>query len=429
MARNQIDRLNEVGRIVSSFNYIFDLSLLLEKILTSARVLTKCEAGTIYLLRGRKLIFAHSQNDYLDRMIDDPTELPYFNRNLEVDRRTLAGYVALEREILTINDTSSIDPMAPYQHFTGFDNESSYVCQAIMTLPLATAGNEPLGVLQLINPLGDDGLLTCFSDEDEQILSFYAGFAALAMEKSMTMSSAVIHNVEIVSSHDPLETRAHAMRVAALSTAIYERWSEKRAISEEERTHSMNLLPLAAMLHDVGKIYVPKSVLTKPARLDQKERTLMENHVLAGARMYADPFTPLDEITLKVILDHHERWDGQGYPGWVDLNTGHPLAGRAGEDGRIVGKKGQEISIFGRIVAVADVYDALSGRRYYKEAFDQALALQIMEQESGHHFDPEVVEAFLGVKSILNKIKNQYPDPPLEANSPLKTVKPTPSEI
>jgi HD-GYP domain-containing protein (c-di-GMP phosphodiesterase class II) len=412
MARNQIDRLNEVGRMVSSFNYIFDLNLLLEKILTSARVLTKSEAGTIYLLRGRKLLFAQSQNDYLDRMIDDPTELPYFNRNLEVDRTTLAGYVALERESLTINDTTSIDPNAPYQHFTGFDDESSYVCQAIMTLPLGTIGNEPLGVLQLINPLGEDGLLTCFREEDERILGFYCGFAALAMEKSMTMSSAVTHNVEIISSQDPLETRAHAMRVAALSTAIYDHWSSKRGVPEEERIHSLNLLPLAAMLHDVGKIYVPKSVITKPARLDPKERQIMESHVLAGARMYANPWTPLDEITEKVILDHHERWDGQGYPGWVDVATGQSLPGRAGEDGRILGKKGEEISIFGRVVAVADVYDALSGWRYYKEPFDQALALQIMEQESGHHFDPEVVESFLSVKSILNKIKNQYPQPP-----------------
>jgi HD-GYP domain-containing protein (c-di-GMP phosphodiesterase class II) len=177
------------------------------------------------------------------------------------------------------------------------------------------------------------------------------------------------------------------------------------------------------MLHDVGKIYVPKSVLTKPARLDSKERAIMEGHVLAGARMYSDPWTPLDEITLRVILDHHERWDGQGYPGWVDLTTGQPLPGHAGEDGRILGKKGEEISIFGRIVAVADVYDALSGRRYYKEAFDQVLALQIMEQESGHHFDPEVVEAFLAVKSILNKIKNQYPDPPDDPNKPLVSAK------
>jgi HD-GYP domain-containing protein (c-di-GMP phosphodiesterase class II) len=225
------------------------------------------------------------------------------------------------------------------------------------------------------------------------------------------MSSAVTHNVEIISSQDPQETRAHAMRVAALATAIYDHWSLKKAINEEERIHSINLLPLAAMLHDVGKIYVPKSVLAKPARLDPAERSVMESHVLAGARMYAHPWTPLDEITQRVILDHHEHWDGQGYPGWVDLETGKPLSGRTAADGRVTGKKGEEISIFGRVVAVADVYDALSSRKVYKEAFDQPLAIQIMEQESGHHFDPEVVESFTAVKSILNKIKNQYPDP------------------
>ncbi|MDR1578130.1 MAG: HD domain-containing protein [Deltaproteobacteria bacterium] len=419
MAKNHVDRLNEVGRMVSNFNSVFDLARLMEKILTSARTLTKCEAGTIYLLRGGKLVFAQSQNDYLDRIVDDPTGLPFFNRNMEVSRSTLSGYVALERKPLTINDTSSIHPGAPYQHFTGFDNESSYVCQAIMTLPLATDDNEPLGVLQLINPLGEDGLLTCFSEDDERILSFYCGFAAQAMEKSMTMNSAISHNVEIISSQDPLETRAHATRVATLATAIYRHWSSKRGVNEDKRLRVLNLLPFAAMLHDVGKIYVPKSVLTKPGRLDQRERAIMEGHVLAGARMYVDSFTPLDEITREVILDHHERWDGQGYPGWVDVATGAPLPEKSGPDGRIMGKKGEEISLYGRIVAVADVYDALSNRRAYKEAFDQTLAIQIMEQESGRHFDPEVVESFLAVKSILNRIKNLYPDPPYEPPKPV----------
>jgi HD-GYP domain-containing protein (c-di-GMP phosphodiesterase class II) len=386
--------------------------------------MTKCEAGTIYLLWDRKLVFAKSQNDYLNRIIDDPTELPFYNRNLEVDRTTLAGYVALERKCLTINDTSSINPDSPYQHFTGFDNESSYVCQAIMTIPLANVGSEPLGVLQLINPLGEDGLLTCFSDDDEKVLSFYASYAALAIEKALTMSSAISHSVDIVSVQDPQETLAHAQRVGALATAIYEHWSETHNIPEEERLYVINLMPLAAMLHDVGKIHIPKDILNKPARLDPQERAIMEGHVLAGARMFAQPKTALDEMTQHIILDHHERWDGQGYPGWVEMYTGIPAEGHVGPEGQILGKRAEEISIFGRIVAVADVYDALSNRKTYKEAFDQTLALQIMEQESGHHFDPEVIESFMAVKPILNKIKNQYPEP-TAANpvnpEPLKT--------
>jgi HD-GYP domain-containing protein (c-di-GMP phosphodiesterase class II) len=406
LAKNQVDRLNEVGRLVSNFNNVFDLAQLLEKILASARALTKCEAGTIYLARAGRLVFAQSQNDYLDRIVNDPSDLPFFNRDIEINRSTLAGYVALERRPLTINDTSSIHPEAPYQHFTGFDSESSYVCQAIMTLPLSTSGSDPLGVLQLINPLGDDGLLTCFSDEDERILTFFGDFAAQAIEKSLTMGSAITHNVEIISSQDPLETRAHATRVATIATAIYDHWSKKHGVKEETRLRALNLLPLAAMLHDVGKIYVPKRVLTKPGRLDPKERILMENHVIAGAKMYGDAFTPLDEIIRSIILDHHERWDGQGYPGRAAGSDEMPKL--------IQGKKGEEISLFGRIVAVADVYDALSNYRTYKKAFDQTLALQIIEQESGRHFDPQVVESFMAIKPQLNRIKAQYPDPPLE---------------
>jgi response regulator RpfG family c-di-GMP phosphodiesterase len=142
----------------------------------------------------------------------------------------------------------------------------------------------------------------------------------------------------------------------------------------------------------------------------------MEGHVLIGARLFRKARTPLDRLTYQIILDHHERWDGQGYPGWVDVETGLPLPGKAGPGGRVMGKRGEEISIFGRILAVADVYDALVSRKTYKDSFDESLSIQIMEQESGHHFDPEVVASLIARRNVLRKIHDRFPDT-LEAST------------
>jgi HD-GYP domain-containing protein (c-di-GMP phosphodiesterase class II) len=405
------DRDRLAGRLAAALNELTDVDLLLDRILSDARSLVAAEAGSVYLKSGEDaLVLAICQNSYLERIVGGRGELPFLNYIIKLDRGSLAGYSVLEGEPLVVDNTLDIDPDAPYQHNTAIDNSTNYVSQAVMTLPLISAPGETLGAIQLINPLDEGFRVKRFTGEDLAAESFYVGIAAKALAKSMMFRSMAVRSVEVVSAHDPQETPAHAQRVACVATELYEHWAARRSVPEGERLRILDMLPLAAMLHDVGKMSVPTAVLTKPGRLDLRERALMEAHVLIGARLYRKARTPLDRLTFQVILDHHERWDGQGYPGWVDIDTGQPLPGRAGPGGRVQGKRGGEISIYGRILAVADVFDALVSRKTYKDSFDESLSIQIMEQESGHHFDPEVVESLIARRNVLRKIQERFPD-------------------
>jgi len=107
---------------------------------------------------------------------------------------------------------------------------------------------------------------------------------------------------------------------------------------------------------------------------------------------------------------HHERWDGMGYPGYINIETGKPISGYENDNGRARGKKGDEIPLFGRIVALADVYDALISKRSYKEPWDEEIVLKILREEKGKHFDPEIVDSFFEVHDVIKSITSRYPD-------------------
>jgi putative two-component system response regulator len=169
--------------------------------------------------------------------------------------------------------------------------------------------------------------------------------------------------------HDD-DTGQHTLRVADLSVAI------ARAIGMPEA--ELELLRLAAPLHDVGKIAISDVVLRKRGKLTVDEFEQVKTHTTTGAQMLAGSPFELLALAEQTALTHHEHWDGSGYP-----------AGLAGE----------AIPITGRIVAVADVYDALTHSRPYKEAWSAADAVSELTSQAGRHFDPIVVDAFLGAHS------------------------------
>jgi response regulator RpfG family c-di-GMP phosphodiesterase len=167
---------------------------------------------------------------------------------------------------------------------------------------------------------------------------------------------------------------------------------------------------MAAMLHDAGKIAISDLILKKPGRLDESEFDTMKQHTVLGARLFSDRQSDFDEAAAEVALNHHERWDGNGYPGYVDVLTGRAEKGKAQSDGNPMGKKGEQIPLYGRIVALADVYDALSSARVYKDAWDESKVLDTIESESGRHFDPELVEIFFSSLDFLRAIQRRYRD-------------------
>ena len=176
------------------------------------------------------------------------------------------------------------------------------------------------------------------------------------------------------------ETGEHIQRIGKLS--------ERLALEIGWNRGEAEILRHASVMHDVGKIGLPDSVLLKPGALDSDEWDLVKSHTTAGAAILAGSLNPLVQMAEEIALTHHERWDGSGYP-----------AGLAGE----------QIPLAGRICAVVDVYDALLSQRVYKQAWSHAQALEALRRGSGSQFDPALVEAFLRLEGELEREARALP--------------------
>lgn len=141
-------------------------------------------------------------------------------------------------------------------------------------------------------------------------------------------------------------------------------------------------------LHDIGKLGVPDEILFKPGQLSDKERKIMQNHASIGYRMLSHSECDILKAAAIIALQHHEKWDGTGYP---------------------QGLKGEAIHVYGRIVALADVFDALISSRVYKDAWEMTQVVAWIRQQSGRHFDPAVVAAFLATQDEFVAIGRRHP--------------------
>lgn len=159
--------------------------------------------------------------------------------------------------------------------------------------------------------------------------------------------------------------------------------------------HRVEILRYAAPMHDVGKIGVPDAILVKAGKLSPEEWKVMQQHTLIGARILSGSPSELLQVGEVIALSHHERWDGKGYP--------H-------------GRRGEDIPLEGRLCAVADVFDALTTDRPYRTALPTSKALQMMRDERGKHFDPDVLDTFFQcvpqVEEIRDRVRDS--DPPRE---------------
>lgn len=185
------------------------------------------------------------------------------------------------------------------------------------------------------------------------------------------------------------ETGNHVLRIRSYSAAL----AREMGMSGDE----VGKLYVASSMHDVGKIGIPDHILLKPGRLDVEELATMKTHSLIGARILADAESPMLQVAQVVARSHHEKWDGSGYPD---------------------GLKGDAIPLEGRIVALADVWDALTTRRCYKPAFSLESSKDIIFKSSGTHFDPDVVSAFRRVQEEFHDIFAEFRDEAAVAEHP-----------
>ncbi|MBN2709687.1 MAG: HD domain-containing protein [Calditrichaceae bacterium] len=405
--KQKLNRLIQFGVEISE---IADLDLLLEKVLSEARSLLNADAGSIYIKEENMLKFSHAQNATLQKKLEEGKKLIYTTFSMPINNHSIAGFVANNGEPLNIPDAYKISSKFPYSFDGSYDKLSGYHTGSMLTVPLKNNRGMIIGVLQLINAQDDKGEIIPFNEEDEPIVKHFAIYAANAIERAQMTRMTIMRMISMAELRDPKETGPHVNRVAAYAVELYEAYAKKKGISQKDIDKSRDSLRLAAMLHDVGKVAISDMILKKPSRFTFDEYEIMKKHTIYGARLFKDARSEFDELSAEVALNHHERWDGAGYPGYIDLETGKPIEGHTDNDGNPLGKKGEEIPLFGRIVALADVYDALSCRRVYKEAWDEKKIFDTLADERGKHFDPEIVDVFFGIIDQIHAISKRYPD-------------------
>jgi putative two-component system response regulator len=203
-----------------------------------------------------------------------------------------------------------------------------------------------------------------------------------------------IHCMASLAETRDLETGKHIRRTQTYVRILAERLQDHPRFESYLDRQRIDLIYNAAPLHDIGKVGVPDRVLLKPGKLDSEEWMEMRRHAEYGLRAIENAEkelgdTPLLDVAKAIAYSHHERWDGTGYP---------------------LGLKGDEIPISGRLMAVADVYDALISKRVYKDAFPHEVAVEIIREERGTHFDPDITDAFLELEQEFKHIAEELKD-------------------
>jgi putative two-component system response regulator len=200
-----------------------------------------------------------------------------------------------------------------------------------------------------------------------------------ALDKLQESSLETIYRLSIASEYKDEDTGAHIKRMSLYSAAI------AREMKLDDNI--VRLILYSSPMHDVGKIGIPDLILLKPGKLDGTEWKIMMQHTNIGAGILKESEAEFIRMGEQIARSHHEKWDGTGYPD---------------------GLKGTEIPVVCRITAIADVFDALTSRRPYKEPFSIEKSMSIIMEGRGSHFDPDVLDAFIAVKDEILSIKDQF---------------------
>jgi HD-GYP domain-containing protein (c-di-GMP phosphodiesterase class II) len=405
--KEKLEALTDLGIVL---NQVKDLDILMEEILTEARRFVNADAGSIYIRHDNQLRFTYTQNATFQKRLPKGEKLIYSTFTIPADKSSIAGYSAITGKTLNIPDVYELDGTVPYSFSRRFDETSGYRTHSVLAIPLKTMRGEVIGVLQIINAQDEQEHIVPFSDDDERMMVHFASMATVALERAQMTRTLILRMIRMAELRDPKETGAHVNRVGSYAVEIYERWAREKGVAEEEIQAKRDVLRMAAMLHDVGKVAIADQILKKPARLTDEEYDIMKQHTIYGARLFADIRSDFDEAAAEVALNHHEWWNGRGYPGRIDLSTTVAGLNNLAGDVKPAGKEREEIPLFGRIVAIADVYDALASKRSYKEAWDEADILKTMEEAGGTQFDPELIRVFFSSFDVIRSIRERYPD-------------------
>lgn len=290
----------------------------------------------------------------------------------------IIGHVIESGEIRVVND-SKLDPYyePEVDEILGFKNISSIYS------PLKHSNNTVFGAIQVINKKSQN----CFDDEDDEMLLFVSLYCEEALtsyifeDELLEMQNDIVFLLAELGESRSKETAMHVKRVSAMCEYL------AKLLGFEQK--DLTLIKLASPLHDIGKVGIPDCILQKPGRLDDNEFNQMKNHTLIGHRTLANLQRNLLKAADLIAYEHHEKYDGTGYPRGI---------------------KGEEIHPYARITTICDVFDALANKRIYKPAWPKEDVVNEFHRQLGKQFDPVYGKMFLDHIDEFYKILAEFPD-------------------
>ncbi|MBL0707788.1 MAG: HD domain-containing protein [Sulfurimonas sp.] len=281
------------------------------------------------------------------------------------------------------------------------DKQTGYTTKSMMVIPMFDNNDEIIGAFQVINHRGAKGV---FDEKDMQRLMLASTYAAetlvsasLTKEIEETQQE-VIFTMGAIGESRSKETGNHVRRVAEYSKIL--------ALAYGMDEKEAELLKQSSPMHDIGKVAIPDAILKKPGRFNEEERKIMDTHAELGCSMIKNSKRPLLKAASIVAYEHHEKWNGRGYPNHL---------------------KGEEIHIYGRITALADVFDALGSDRVYKKAWSDEKIFKLLKKERGEHFDPKLIDLFFTnldeIVAVREHFKDKYKDITIDKNIDKNKIK------
>ncbi len=362
----QTDPLVSLVKISRSITALTDIDELLKVIAEETRNAMQADRCTVFL-------WDKDSNELWSKVA-----LGVENKEIRFPAdKGLAGYVVQTGETLNITDAYSDSRFNPE-----VDKNTGYHTKTILCMPIMNNNHEIIGAFQVLNKI--DGI---FTKNDEDLLIAIGGSASIALENAqlfdqqlqmyreqkLLFESFIDTLATSVDARDKI-TAGHSTRVKLYSSLI----AEELGLSQKEKS----LIEKAATLHDIGKIGIRDSVLQKEGKLTDEEYKHIQEHVRITHNILNKLYMSPDfRIITEMASSHHEKYDGSGYYRHL---------------------KGEEITLGGRILAVADVFDAITSKRHYRDKMPIKNVLGIISDGAGSHFDPEIVDMFL--KISLDKI-------------------------
>ena len=376
----RLKEITELFKISENITSIRDEEQLLRFILNTALDYTQATRGSILTVTedGKHLKLVAG--------VGVPPEL--IGNVIPIKPNSISGIVALNMEPFLIEDIESKPELKEF--LIGLKHKSFISVplkrtrsEFITPHPLMNNSTDIIAVLNITDK--KDGL--SFTESDLKVLRIIANHGAVAIENARLIKEIESAQREIVFTLGEIvetrsrETGSHVKRVAEYSKIL----ASKIGLSPKEA----EILRLAAPLHDVGKVGIPDAILNKPGPLTPSEFAIIKTHTIIGYDMLKNAKGVILQSAAIIALEHHERFDGNGYP---------------------QGKKGKDIHIYGRIVGITDVFDALGVDRVYKKAWPLEEIKNYFAEQRGKQFDPELVDIFFANIEEILQIREKFPE-------------------